>query len=314
MEAYFEESVQGLDVGSPVKFRGVRIGEVERITLVGNEYPTDLQYVLVRMSLYPETCPARTEDLVEAGLKEQIEKGLRVRLAFMGLTGSAYLEVDYLDLERNPPPEIDWVPRYFSIPSASSTITRFSESLDRIMRNLEEINIQGIGRDLGESLTALRETLDGVDAAGISEQAEQLLMEARETNRRIGSILANSKLETMLTDASAAMATARQILDGSEENVTSFLASVEEASTGIRELSDRLATFSGDVPETIAQLERTLRRLDTLVSGQQHNIEMSIENIRMISENLRELTANAKEYPALLLFGEPPARSERRGR
>ena len=54
VETYIDESVQGLDIGSPVKFRGVPVGNVERITLTSAEYPTTRQYVLVRMSISSE--------------------------------------------------------------------------------------------------------------------------------------------------------------------------------------------------------------------------------------------------------------------
>ena len=57
----------------------------------------------------------------------EVERGLRVRLAPQGITGTSYLEIDYVD----PPPPmlpIDWTPDNVYIPSAPSTVTARSST------------------------------------------------------------------------------------------------------------------------------------------------------------------------------------------
>ncbi len=110
IETYFQESVQGLEVGSPLKFRGVRLGKVEDITLLGKEYSTRYPYILVRISMPPEAFTLKIGKMSVAEFAKEIEKGLRVRLAFQGVTGTAFLEMDYLEPELNPPLIIDWTP------------------------------------------------------------------------------------------------------------------------------------------------------------------------------------------------------------
>ena len=46
LETYFMFSISGLEVGSPVKFRGIPVGEVEEILLSSEAYPSNHQEIL----------------------------------------------------------------------------------------------------------------------------------------------------------------------------------------------------------------------------------------------------------------------------
>src|SRR6266498_4739363 len=65
IETYFNESVQGLDIGSKLKYRGVAIGEVTRIGFTYNKYQLDqpmalrARYVLVESQLEPRLLGSR---------------------------------------------------------------------------------------------------------------------------------------------------------------------------------------------------------------------------------------------------------------
>ena len=48
----------------------------------------------------------------------EIEKGLRIRIAPQGITGTNYLEIDYVDPKANPELPISWEPDHVYIPSA----------------------------------------------------------------------------------------------------------------------------------------------------------------------------------------------------
>ncbi|MDY6838460.1 MAG: MlaD family protein [Thermodesulfobacteriota bacterium] len=305
MESYFEESVQGLEVGSPVKFRGVGIGNVELITLVDREYATALQHVLVRVGLSSDVWKAKPKQVGD--LTEEIERGLRVRLAFQGLTGTAYLEADYLDPERNPPLKIDWTPRYCYIPSAPSTITRLSESLDRIMRRLEQVKIDRITEVVETSLKAFTQATEDVDLKETNAQAQELLIDLRETNRLIAESLKGGRLESILSDTSATMGAARRIVEGSEPSLAEFPAALLEASRNVEAFTKRLDAMSQGLPDAFSRLKEILHEIDDLLSSQQQDIAITVRNIKAASENLRELTENATRYPAQVLFGEPPS-------
>src|SRR5580765_6901473 len=101
IETYFNESVQGLDIGSKLKYRGVSIGEVTRIGFTYNKYQLDrpisqrARYILVEAQIQPKLLGGRAgagdlTDQVTANM--EIERGLRMRLAPQGITGTSYLE------------------------------------------------------------------------------------------------------------------------------------------------------------------------------------------------------------------------------
>ena len=309
-ETYIKESVQGLDTGSRVRFRGVHVGNVEEITLVGKEYNTNRRYVLVRSSIFPNVFRAPTETVATRGLDREIENGLRVRMASRGITGTAYLEADYLDPKRNPPLEIDWTPHYSYIPSVPSTITRLSESAGQILRNLEEVQLRTITEGLDKSLKAVTQAVDDMNMKRLGTQTEKLLLEIRETNQRVAHFLDRTRIEPILANLSATATTARRIVENAEKPVAQTLADLPESSEKIKNLAKKLDTLSEDLPETVALLRRTLRRLDNLVTNQQLEIGATVENVRQITANLKELTDNAKKYPAHVLFGAPPPHSD----
>jgi phospholipid/cholesterol/gamma-HCH transport system substrate-binding protein/paraquat-inducible protein B len=286
-ESYFEESVQGLDIGSPIKFRGVQIGRVETITLVGTEYPTNKRYVLVRFSLYRDAVGALSQAAVKRFVDSEVEKGLRVRLAFQGVTGAAYLEADYLEAERAPWLSIDWQPDYPFLPSAPSTITRYSEAIDGILKNIEQIDIQSIASGLEKALTALNSLMEKAQVGEIGQQTAQLMSELRTTNRRLERIL--SKAETP---------------------VDTILQELPKTVQNLNRLTTQLNALAGDLPEDIAPLGSTLRRLNGLLTAEQQNIVETLDNFRQVSENLRDLTDNARSSPSQLIFGAPPPATE----
>lgn len=272
LETYFDESVQGLDIGSPVKHRGVKVGSVEAITFVQNEYANKLKsadsevygrYVLIKMSV-PEFIKGAEADGIRLTVERMIQSGLRVRLASQGLTGTAYLEVDYLNPEKNPPLPITWEPNRIYIPSAPSTISRFTASVDKFFDKLEKADVSQILKGIDDLIQNLNQTVTQAKLADLSREGTGLLSDLRKTNQEVKNIIAQPELQN-----------SPKKLD-----------------------------------QTITQLQTTIKRLDSLLASNQGDISTTIENLRIASEDLKEVTANAKKYPSQFLFGEAPNKSK----
>jgi phospholipid/cholesterol/gamma-HCH transport system substrate-binding protein len=307
VETYIDESVQGLDVGSPVKFRGVPVGKVETISLTSAEYPTKRRYVLVRIGL---TTKIFLADAGSPSFTTEVEKGLRVRLASQGVTGAAYIEADYQDPTRNPPLEIDWRPRYPYVPSSLSRITQLSESLDRILRSVETIDIGGLVGGLEKSLTTITKVAEGANLDKISGQATAFLTEVRETNRQLQGLLGSNDIKSAFRDSAAAASGAREMIERAQGPVNQMLADLPRAAASLDRMVKRLDSVSADLPETSAQLRQTLQRMNRLIATQQQGIAATVENLQAISNDIKELTESSRKYPSQVLFGAPPPPSK----
>jgi phospholipid/cholesterol/gamma-HCH transport system substrate-binding protein/paraquat-inducible protein B len=239
-------------------------------------------------------------------LQRELDRGFRIRMAAQGLTGVAYLEADYLNPERNPPLRIDWRPDHPYIPSARSRITQLSDAVERILRNIEEINVPQITASIERSLTAMTKLADSANLDKIGVQASALLNELRATNRQIGTLVSDPELKTAIADVSATAGRTRQIIERAEKPVNQLLADLPQATDGLNRLVKRLDSVASDLPQTSAELRQTIQRMNRLIAGQQRDIEQTMSNLRSVSENMKEITENSKKYPAQTLFGGPP--------
>lgn len=272
METYLDESVQGLDVGSPVKHRGVNIGSVSEISFVQNEYLLDEnsedylkygRYVLVKMSI-PGILKAMPITKIDTSIQRMIRQGLRVRLASQGITGTAYLEVDYLAVDKNPPLPISWKPRNHYVPSAPSTMSRFSASLDNFFDKLESTDIRGLILNVDNLVNNLNSEVEKAKLAQLSHEGTMLLAELRKTNQEMKDLLASPELKA--------------------------------------------APKKLDV--ALTQMTVTTKRLDTILASNQNDFSLAVENLKIASQDLKEVTGNAKKYPSMMFFGEPPSKSQ----
>ena len=311
IETYFNESVQGLDIGSKVKYRGVVIGEVTKISFTYVRYQLDLpmsdrlRYVLVEAQLQPKLLGGRqaAEITGPEGIPIEVERGLRVRSSPQGITGTNYLEIDYVD----PPPPllpILWTPDSAYIPSAPSQVTALVNSASEIMDRLRHLDVEGtLGnlnnlmvttnekiaaidtRSLSQRsdrvLAKLESTLDSIATRKLSDEALALMAELRQTNADLKKTLANPAFQKIPDDAAAAIARVRAIVD------------------------------DPNLPRSIAHLSQTLGRLDRILGAGETDIAVTVENLRQITDNLRDLSEDTKRYPARVIFGAPPPPPER---
>src|SRR3954470_6281921 len=96
--SFFDESVQGLEVGSPVKFRGVTIGRVAAIDVA-----PDHRHVQVANELFVDQLGRLDLRIAHGEPALSAHPGLRVQLAQTGITGVKFMLLDSFDGKAYPP-------------------------------------------------------------------------------------------------------------------------------------------------------------------------------------------------------------------
>jgi paraquat-inducible protein B len=303
LETYFNESVQGLDVGSAVKYRGVQLGRVTNITFTYERYEQDRprgqrkQYVVVESEVDPKLV-ALAADPDPERMQQTIEQGLRVRIAPVGITGTAYLEIDYLDPARNQVLPIDWTPLHLYIPSAPSTYNQIVTGAQNLVVKLDRLDIETVIADTHRLLVTANAKLDQAPVEKLARDTEATLKEVRGLVAQLNKVVGAPEVAQAMKDLGFAAARAREVmtnprLDRLPDDAAAAVARLREVMDG------------AELRQALASADRILRRLDELTAGSDADVAAALSNLRRLSENLRDLSESVRRYPGVFL-NEPP--------
>lgn len=200
-ETYYVKSVSGLAVGSPVNFRGVKVGEVCEIGFVGNRYLVGGEtnnLVLVKMSfpmakLLADCEPSvNTREVAETLLRDPT---LRATVTASGITGLSRIELDRQpDVDALP---ISWHPKCVYIPPAVSLLDSFSDSATRVMNQINKMNFTEVWSNVSVAVQSLER---------VSGNA-QTMMETRMHD-----------LDKIATDVSTIVGSVRDLVEDLKDN------------------------------------------------------------------------------------------------
>jgi len=246
---YFDSSVKGLEVGSPVIFQGVEAGTVTAVSALIN-----FETGVVAIPVYIEIVRGRVQVVgdpgMEGGVASEIKRGMRARLKSLSLiTGKLYVDLDYypdkpavykrLDPET---PEIPTIPSEFE--EIRATVGQFIKELRRL--------------PLSELVDKLASAANGVDQ----------LMNKPELDHAI------DELDAALTQARGALAKVNARVDPLADSAEGAL---EEARAALQQVDGAVASVDGmlkpgspvqyQLIAALQELERAARSVRVLADG-----------------------------------------------
>lgn len=155
---YFNASVRGLAVGSPVDFRGITLGEVTSIDPSFNRDRRDFD-MRVAIQIYPERLRPKgrpmNPDIARLSRRELMDlsvgRGLRAQLRTGNLiTGQLYVALDFFP--KAPKAKIDWTQKPPELPTVQGGLQELQSLVMSIAQKLDKVPFDTLGQDLDGTL------------------------------------------------------------------------------------------------------------------------------------------------------------------
>ncbi len=160
---YFEESINGLGVGSPVVLKGVKIGEVTKIDIIAD---TDTLGFSIPVYAKMNTRGINSKVSNKSGkevLNALVDKGLRARLATQSyVTGQLMIELQMLP---DTPIHYHEGSKVLEIPTALSTMGELSRGLQKIPLAEGVKNFNDFFKGLNQSMPDINRIITNLDKA-----------------------------------------------------------------------------------------------------------------------------------------------------
>ncbi|MCX6955805.1 MAG: MlaD family protein [Verrucomicrobia bacterium] len=279
---YFDESIHGLTLGSPVKLRGVPIGRVVDLNIRYDETKNfSVVAVVCEFSKDKVTDPkgAAINVADRAELQTLVDHGLRAQLGVQGLaTGLLFVELDFFNPKDYPANNRTTELKYVSVPAVPSAIATFQASASEILANLKKVDFAGLSRELTGLLADARKQLDGLDLKGVAAQWQR-------TGQQVESLVTAPEIKQSIANLNGAITDLRGVLAKIDSQVvpagkelTETLAqaklaigSLNDASTAARKF---LASHSGigdEVVVTLSQLNEAAAAVTRLADFLERN-------------------------------------------
>jgi paraquat-inducible protein B len=270
--SYFDESVQGLELGSPVKFRGVTVGRVAQIDIAEN-----LRHVEVTSELAVEHVGKLNLGGKGKGLKPHPD--MRVQLTQQGITGVKFILIDFFDSTSNPvvPLPFKTPPNY--IPTASSTMKNLEDSVVRTANRFPEI-----ADDAARAMAQVRIVAEQIEAGRLPARGAETLTHAN---------VALTELNTQLKAINAA-----QLSKEAEKNLQEFNAILVRTNALLTRLDSEQGLFRNAErsADAIGEVARNARSLGP-------ELELTLREIRGAARSIKRLADELERDPDMLLKG-----------
>jgi paraquat-inducible protein B len=287
---YFNQSVNGLGIGSNVKYKGVTVGKVTQLQLrfQGKDEPP-----VVRVQYEINTDNLRNKFGLTLAIgnpefhQRAVQNGFRAKLDFESLiSGQLYIALDFYKDALPPvlhPPQAN----ILEIPPQPSDIDAILANLTKAIGNLGSVDYAALVADLQATL---RNISNGINAL----QLDKLGNAVDNAANSVSSLASGEQVKS-------ALASVRQSFD----ELTITLKNLDPAIKDLRPTLDSAKSALTNLQKSTAELAILLKPDSSL----RYQLDSSLSQISAAAASIQQLSDFLHRHPNSLIFGRKPDRA-----
>lgn len=278
---FFDGSLAGLDQGSPVVFKGVKVGAVKKIEVISDPKTLDI-FTPVYVNIYPDSFKGLNghDEKIENITERIVEKGLKGTLETQSLvTGRMRIALEFRpDIPINKLGVIKGIPEF---PTAPSALSLFADEVSKL------------------------------PLADVANNMNTLLENAN-------TLITETDLKTSLNNFNATMIQYRQVADTFNKEIkpvaVEFKQTMDEYQTLAQSLNNRVPQLVTSLERSFSSLERVLTDTEKLVNSIEHSygqdselqyqLNQTLEELSKAAHSIRVLTDYVERHPEALIYGK----------
>jgi ABC-type transporter Mla subunit MlaD len=256
----FPESVQGLTIGSPVKYKGVPIGTVAKISIqVENKMiRVDMD---ISLSSFSTDRTINKKDIIPLFykfIKKECEKGLRCRLEYAGITGLKYIELDYFKVSH--PEKLIAKPKHMTdaiyLPSTPSALKDVLKLINTSLEKIAKIDFQGISERLSGVLDGAQEIVKGPKLLKAIDQMEAMSANLNQSSKVLKDTLTPKKVKEIINNVDKILDKLKQISTQLEEQLTK--AKIADTTDSFRKAANAVTDSRSMIANTLQKINQAI--------------------------------------------------------
>jgi len=317
---YFEGSVKGLDVGAPVMFQGVKIGQVKSISIKAGQ-KGEIFRIPVLVEFNPNAVDSDEE--IEEGPDEElntlINLGLRAKLGIQSLvTGKLIVELGFFPDEE---------PRLVGPPGKYPEVPTIASTFEKITQTVQNIPVEEIFKKLSAALSGIEKVINSPDITDTIKNLNQAMLTARtlveNLDKRTGlltdaavdtlgdarSLLHNvdEQVEPIAEDTKTALQSANKALMSARKTLTLEKGIQKDVIVSIKEMADAIKKTADAARPAIAEGEKALANIGTLTakdSNANYQVTHMLKELSLAARAIRNWAAYLERHPEALIRGK----------